>query len=45
MAIKLSAQICNHRAKSSDMRGLDTWSAAMEEIPQPREGHAKLSGE
>lgn len=39
-----SVPICNHWAKSSDMRGLDTWSVGMEESPQPPEGHMKQSG-
>lgn len=31
-------------AKSSDMRGLSTWSAWMEQSPQPQGGHTKQSG-
>lgn len=38
MTIKLSVPACNHRAESSDMRGLDAWSAPMKDGPSVARG-------
>lgn len=48
MTIKLSLPPCNHRAESSDVRGLDAWSAPTKDDPSvargPREAAWGVAG-